>query len=33
MIYQEWHGARAGFGSIMMLKNGEWESEEDCWIS
>ena len=34
MIYQEWHGVRAGHGCILAHKgNGEWVTEKHGWIS
>ena len=34
MIYQEWYGLRAGFGSVLALnKGGDWVTEKHAWIS
>ena len=34
MIYQEWHGVRAGHGSILACsKAGKWVTEKRGWIS
>jgi hypothetical protein len=34
MIYQEWHGVRAGHGCILARRgNGEWATEKHGWIS
>ena len=34
MIYQEWHGVRAGHGCILtQTAKGEWVTEKHGWIS
>ena len=34
MVYQEWYGLRAGFGSILKLNQREaWVMEKHGWIS
>jgi hypothetical protein len=34
MIYQEWHGVRAGYGAILSRKkSGEWITERGVWKS
>jgi len=34
MIYQEWHGPRAGHGVVLALtKGGHWKIDGEAWIS